>query len=256
VDLRGCVLVAGLAGAACFTDKGGSACPDGRCGGDTGGDTTAVDPATGAPGSTGPGSTGVTTGPVDPSTTSSTTSGTTAVDPSTGADDTGPASTGETGTGDDTSTGSTLQCDGAHHIMLEVAEASTALGNTDIVDGEAFIDLASAGTAAWKVALPCEGEWRLWVRGYVQLTARSYGFSATGDPKQFAFDVACEDPNKGGAAWDVLNLRPLSESTCKPQVDPLLSYGGPGDLELLFMHIDTPYLGRLVLTNDPDYAPQ
>lgn len=175
-------------------------------------------------------------------------------------------SSGDTGssggdTGSDTSAGSdtaTGACEEPVVLELGVGEASLS-GNwvatvSDVGEGDIAVLMGQpAGAVTWDVEVPCEDTWFIWVRYWEQGNDDSYFVTVDGAPAQGAiFEGDCGGGGQG-YGWRLLNER--GDSPCVYVQDPWAPQWEAGAHELAFSYRESIALGRIVVTNDPEYAP-
>lgn len=171
------------------------------------------------------------------------------------SDDSG--STGSTGseTGSDTSA---EVCDEPVVLELGVADAELT-GNwvpsvSEVGEGDIAVLMGGPnGAVTWDVDVPCEDTWYIWVRYWEQGNDDSYFVTLDGAPDDPAiFEGDCSGAGQG-YDWRLLNER--GDSPCVYLQDPWAPQWDAGAHEVSFSFRESIALGRIVVTNDPEYAP-
>lgn len=238
---------------------------------------TGEDPGT-TPGSTGtetsgpddPTSTGVTpdtTTTVDPSTTTTvdpSTSSTTA-DPSTSStstDESSSSAEGSSSDGESSSTGGNA-CAGPMKISIPTTDAQLsgdwAVAMSQFGEGM-ILKVPNAqntdGEAVFNVDIPCDDNWTLWARMLNYQNLDSTYVQLDGQPNPAAINaIDCNaGPNNVTWAWRKLNRRDPNDE-CMFLEDPWTADWQTGPHTISFMYRDSDSLGRVFVTNDPNYVP-
>ncbi len=142
----------------------------------------------------------------------------------------------ELGVGDATLTGSWMPA------VSEVGEGDIAvlMGGAD-------------GAVTWDVDVPCDDTWLIWVRYWEQGNDDSYFVTLDGAPKEPAiFEGDC---GGGGQGYDWRLLNERADAPCVYTQDPWAPQWEAGVHEVAFSYRESIALGRIVVTNDPKYAP-
>lgn len=170
-----------------------------------------------------------------------------------GGEDTGSETGAETGS--DTSQGA---CEEPVVLELGVGEATLTGNWTPAVSesGEGDIAVlmnAPQGAVTWDVDVPCDDTWFIWVRYWEQGNDDSYFVTLDGAPEQPAvFEGDCSAGGQG-YSWRLLNER--GDSPCVYLQDPWAPQWEAGLHEVAFSYRESFVLGRIVVTNDPEYTP-
>lgn len=239
---------------------------------------TSDDPGT-TPGSTSSGtsgpdeptSTGVTpdtTTTVDPSTTTmdpSTTSISTA-DPSTTStsDESSSSADDSTSSGGESSSTGGNACAETVKISIPTTDAQLS-GDWAVVMsmvGEGLIlqvpnNNDTAGTAVFDVDIPCDDTWTIWARMLNYQNQDSSFVQLDGQPNPGeinAIDCNALFPNLASWNWRKLNRRD-PEDECEFLEDPWTADWLTGPHTITFLYRDSESLGRVFVTNDPNYVP-
>lgn len=221
--------------------------------------TTGVTPdTTTTTGPTGPTTVDPTTTTVDPSTTSttdpSTDPSTTTSETSTGPDDTSTTSDESTSTGG-------MDCVGMQKISLATNQAVLVgdweLAMSQLNEGEIIkLNGGTEGQATYTVSVPCDATWHVWVRMLNYFGADSFLATVDGQPNPPA--IVASDCGGGGTGWSWkrLNIRDAGND-CTVLDDDWTQDWTAGDHAIVFSfrQNESDSLGRIFLTNDPDYVP-
>lgn len=242
---------------------------------------TGVDPGTTLAG-TGTG----TSGPEDPTTTGVTPDTTTTVDPtaSTTADPSTSTTTGDPSTtgvststdessssaGDSSSSGGESSSTGGNacagptkiSIPTTMAELSGDWAVVMSMFGEGMIlKVPNANThdgeAVFHVDIPCDDTWTIWARMLNYQNLDSSFVQLDGQPNPAAINaIDCNpgSPNQVTWAWRKLNRRDPNDE-CMFLEDPWTADWQTGPHAITFTYRDADSLGRVFLTNDPNYMP-
>lgn len=232
-------------------------------------------PTSTGPGTSEPDSTTTTTG-VTPDTT--TTSEPTTVDPTTTTEDPSTTTTTETSTEtstttDETSTGpddtssssdestSTggMDCVGMQKISRATNQAvlSEDWGLDDSLLGEGEIIKLSGGTegqAIYNVDIPCDATWHIWVRMLNYFGEDSFHATVDGQPNPPA--IVAADCGGGGMSWSWKRLNIHDNNCTVVDADWTQDWtAGAHAIAFSYRNNEADSLGRIFLTNDPDYVP-
>lgn len=169
--------------------------------------------------------------------------------------------TGSTG-GDPTTGGMSSACEEPVVIEISPEEAvltgAWELGMSQVGEGT-IIRLPQFGGAdgeiTWNVDVPCDDDWIVWVRYFEQGSDDSYYVQVDGEPE---FPVVFEGDCTGGGqgyGWRALNYREEGSNPCESVEDPWLQTWETGEHAVAFSFRESIAMGRLVVTNDPDYLP-
>lgn len=169
--------------------------------------------------------------------------------------------TGSTG-GDPTTGGMSNTCDEPVVIEISPEEAELTgawqLGMSQVGEGT-IIRLpqfgGSDGEIIWNVDVPCDDAWIVWVRYFEQGSDDSYYVQVDGEPE---FPVVFEGDCTGGGqgyGWRALNYREEGSNPCESVEDPWLQDWDAGAHAVAFSFRESVAMGRIVVTNDPDYLP-
>lgn len=246
----------GVSGSGGTTGEGGTTAETGSGVGTegVGGTTSGSGTTGGAGGSTGGGSSGG-AGP-----------GSTGDASGTGAETTGGGTTGGGTTGAETSGGTTGSaggaCTGTETIRLGVPDATLSgdweTANSAVGEGTiASYDggMSGEGSVRWEVPIPCEDEWHIWVRFFDDGTEDSFFVQLDGAPEPpVVFEGDCQG---FGNSWDwaQLNWRDPAADTCEYVESPWVPMWDAGPHVVEFTHREADFLGRIIVTNDPNFEP-
>jgi hypothetical protein len=149
-------------------------------------------------------------------------------------------------------------------ISSEEAELDGWTGMQTMFMGESWVirpdtpddpQNTSGETATFEIDVPCADTWHVWVRVYDAQNRDSLFVQVDGEPQPPPiFEAECTDAGDG-FVWAQLNQRLEGAAACEHAIDPWTFDWDAGSHDLVFMPRETPALGRLVVTNDPDYAP-
>ncbi len=176
------------------------------------------------------------------------------------ADDSG--STGSTG-GSESSESSDSGPSNCEPSTFEIVPSEATLsGNwvlsmSEVGEGEILVlDGGVDGEARFEVDIPCSDTWFIWVRYWENGQDDSYFVTLDDGPNPPAiFEGDCS-PGGGGYAWQLLNYRdPLDGGPCEYLEDPWAPSWDAGAHTVAFSYRESIAMGRLVVTNDPDYVP-
>lgn len=190
-----------------------------------------------------------------------------AVDDGPVATDSGPDDTGGFDTGGDTDTGPADTgapvgaCQAIETIQLEPADAilsggwmltMSMLGEGEIIvlDNGQF-----DGAVRFEPDLPCDDTWYIWVRYWEQGNDDSYFVTLDGQPQPPAiFEGDC---GGGGNGWDwaLLNWRDDNAPPCNYVEDPWAPSWTAGMHEIELTYRESIAVGRVIVTNDPAFIP-
>ncbi len=148
-------------------------------------------------------------------------------------------------------------------VVIELAPADAVLsgnwtlGMSDLGEGEILrLQGGVQGEARFDVEVPCDDTWFVWVRYWEDGEDDSYFVTLDEAPEPPAiFEGDCT-PAGSGYDWRLLNYRdPIDSSLCEYVEDPWTPTWDEGPHAIAFSFRESFALGRIVVTNDPRFAP-
>ncbi len=158
-------------------------------------------------------------------------------------------------TGSDTSVGA---CE--EPVVLELgADVAALTGNwvpseSEVGEGDIAVLMGGTnGAVTWDIDVPCDDTWFIWVRYWEQGSDDSYFVTVDGAPEVPAiFEGDCGNGGQG-YSWRLLNER--ADAPCVYTQDPWAPQWETGNHEVAFSYRESIAIARIVVTNDPEYAP-
>lgn len=189
----------------------------------------------------------------DPTTTDPTTTDPTTTDPTTGT------TTDDTTTG--TTTGVNSACDEVIQFEMMPDEATLTggwgLAMSMMGEGQiAFIQNPNmGGSVLYEPELPCDDTWYIWARAFDNGQDDSYFATLDGEPEPPAiFEGDCGGGGNG-YVWARLNWRDVDANPCEYVEDPWAPTWDAGVHAIEFSYREAQAMGRILITNDPDFTP-
>ncbi len=191
-------------------------------------------------------------------TTSGTTTDPTTTDPTT-TDPTTGSTTDDPTTG--TTTGDNSACDEIveFEMMPDEATLSGGWGLAMSMMGEGQIVFIQnpnmGGSVLYEPELPCDDTWYIWARAFNNGQDDSYFATLDGEPEPPAiFEGDCQ-AGGNGYLWARLNWRDIDGDPCEYVEDPWAPTWEAGVHEIEFTFREAQAMGRILITNDPDFTP-
>ena len=115
------------------------------------------------------------------------------------------------------------------------------------------------GAVSWTVPIPCEDNWRIWIRSFDQGNDDSFFVTVDGEPDPPAIvEADCgPEPGFGAYRWSLMNWRDFDEPIpCTYLEDPWVHQLDEGDHVVEFTYREATAIGRIIVTNDPAFDPE
>lgn len=114
----------------------------------------------------------------------------------------------------------------------------------------------SDGSVIYSPDIPCDATWYIWARVIDQGSNDSYFATLDGEPMPPAiFEGDCTNQGNG-YKWARLNWRDPMAPACMYVQDPWAPMWTAGVHAIEFSYRESPAIGRILVTNDPDLVPQ
>ncbi|MEZ4450660.1 MAG: hypothetical protein R3B09_14355 [Nannocystaceae bacterium] len=169
------------------------------------------------------------------------------------------ATTSTTDATTDATTGGAA-CAMTYQIELMPADATLSggwmLGMSMIGEGEiANNPMSQEGSILYEPEIPCDDTWTIWARVLDNGQDDSYFARLDGAPDPAAiFEGDCTGQGNG-YKWARLNWRDPMANPCEYLMDPWAPTWSAGVHEIEFLFRESTAMGRILLTNDPDFVP-
>jgi hypothetical protein len=136
------------------------------------------------------------------------------------------------------------------------ATATSMVGEGEIL----VVNPPFDGAASWTVPIPCDDNWRVWVRSFDQGNNDTFHVTVDAEPDPpaiFESDCGPEPMFSGEYRWTLLNWRDFEEPfPCTYLEDPWVLDLDEGDHVIEFTFRESTALGRIIVTNDPAFDPE
>lgn len=166
--------------------------------------------------------------------------------------------TPDTDSGADSDTAG-VACEETVLIQLGAGDANLSgdwsLTTSQAGEGEiAVVDGNGDGEVQWDIDIPCDDTWIIWVRLFDQGSEDSFFATLDGEPSPPAiFEGGIQGPGQGWN-WRDLNWRDPDDPATFIE-DPWAPEWGEGTHALALSFRESIAVGRIEVTNDPDYEP-
>ncbi|MFT5432482.1 MAG: hypothetical protein ACI9OJ_003181, partial [Myxococcota bacterium] len=154
------------------------------------------------------------------------------------------------------------QCSEVITFELQPSDASVTgnwgLGSSMLGEGPINLLDSTGGTQGnirFKPNIPCADEWHVWVRYFQDGSNDSYFATLDGSPSPAAiFEGDCSNGGQG-YGWAQLNWRDAQAAACDYIANPWVVQWKPGEHVIEFSFRESAAMGRILLTNDPNFVP-
>lgn len=130
------------------------------------------------------------------------------------------------------------------------------LGMSMLGEGEiSQYNMFGDGSFMYEPDIPCDDTWYIWARARNDGTNDSYFATLDGEPVPEAiFEGDCTNDGNG-YQWTVLNWRDQKAMACDYVADPWAPDWAAGVHQIEFSFREALAMGRILITNDPDFVP-
>lgn len=132
------------------------------------------------------------------------------------------------------------------------------LGMSMVGEGEISIlnqGMGFEGSFMYEPDIPCNDTWYIWTRYWEAGSDDSYFVTIDGEPMpQAIFEGDCTGGGQG-YDWAPLNWRDQGDDACVYVEDPWAPQWDAGTHQIEFSFRESLAMGRIAITNDPDYVP-
>ncbi len=130
------------------------------------------------------------------------------------------------------------------------------LGMSMVGEGEISVNQQGGpGSFIYEPDIPCDDTWHIWARAFDQGQNDSYFATLDGEPMPEAiFEGGCTNAGNG-YVWAELNWREQGAQACDYVQNPWTADWTTGVHQIEFSFRESAAMGRILITNDPNFVP-